>query len=155
MSHYKHTQFGTLTLVIFALVIPGTAALLLLVPETRIFTGPVLAVLVAVAILFCTLTVEVTADFIVAALGPGIIRRSIRITDIRDARIVRNKWYYGWGVRLVPGGWMFNVSGLDAVELEFESGRRFRIGTDDPKGLLAAIHGNTPHQRNESGSASS
>ena len=31
---------------------------------------------------------------------------------------VRNKWYYGWGLRGIPGGWMFNVWGLDDVELD-------------------------------------
>jgi hypothetical protein len=34
---------------------------------------------------------------------------------------------------------MFNVSGLDAVELELISGKRFRIGTDHPEGLETAI----------------
>ncbi len=142
MHAYKHRQLGILTLIIFALVIPGIAALLVLLPETRLITGPVLAVLVAVAILFCSLTVEVTADELILAFGPGIIRRSIRITDIRDARIVRNKWWYGWGIRITPHGWLWNVSGLDAVELEYDDGRRFRIGTPDPVGLLAAIRGN-------------
>jgi len=152
MPHYKHTQFGTLTLIIFALVIPLTTALLFLIPEGRLITGPVLAVLVAVAILFCTLTVEVTADELVLVFGPGIIRRSIRITDIRDARIVRNKWWYGWGIRITPYGWLWNVSGLEAVELEYADGRRFRIGTDDPTGLLAAIRANAPHLDAKSGS---
>ena len=31
--------------------------------------------------------------------------------------LVRNKWWHGWGVRWVPGGSMYNVWGLDAVEL--------------------------------------
>jgi hypothetical protein len=48
-------------------------------------------------------------------------------------------WYYGWGVRMGSGGWMFNVSGLDAVEIEMESGGRFRIGTDEPEELVRAI----------------
>ena len=54
-------------------------------------------------------------------------------------RAVRNKWIYGWGIRRLPGGWMYNVWGLDAIELDLVSGKRFRIGTDDPDGLLAAI----------------
>ena len=51
----------------------------------------------------------------------------------------RNAWYAGWGVRKVSRGWMWNVWGLDAVELELDSGRVFRIGTDDVDGLLAAL----------------
>lgn len=34
---------------------------------------------------------------------------------------------------------MYNVAGYDAVELELRSGRVFRIGTDEPDALLAAI----------------
>jgi hypothetical protein len=61
------------------------------------------------------------------------------VQEIRDARAVRNRWFYGWGIRLTPHGWMFNVSGLDAVELDLPNGRRFRNGTDEPERLLAAI----------------
>ena len=147
MSNYKHTQFGTLMVILFALVIPPTLALLILAPETRLITGPVLAVLVVVALLFCTLTIEVTADTIVAAFSLGVISKTIRVTDIKDARLVRNKWWYGWGVRFVPGGWMFNVSGLDAVELEIDGAWNFRIGTDEPERLLAAIQDARPGLR--------
>jgi hypothetical protein len=34
---------------------------------------------------------------------------------------------------------LYNVSGTDAVEIELRSGRRFRIGTDEPKVLAQAI----------------
>ena len=36
-------------------------------------------------------------------------------------------------------GWMFNVSGLDAVELSLASGARFRIGTDRPGEVMVAL----------------
>jgi len=48
-------------------------------------------------------------------------------------------WLVGWGIRWTGSGWLFNVSGLDAVELSLKSGRRFRIGTDDPRGLHTFI----------------
>ena len=34
---------------------------------------------------------------------------------------------------------MYNIAGRDTVELELQSGNVFRIGTDDPDGLLAAL----------------
>jgi hypothetical protein len=43
------------------------------------------------------------------------------------------------GIRLSPGGVLWNVSGLDAVELSLDGGRRFRVGTDEPRALAAAI----------------
>ena len=48
---------------------------------------------------------------------------------------VTTHWIYGWGIRWIPGGWLWNVSGLDGVELALVSGRRFRIGTDEPEQL--------------------
>ena len=53
--------------------------------------------------------------------------------------MVRNPWYYGWGIHLFPGGWVFNVSGFAALELQMENGRKYRIGTDDPAGLAKAV----------------
>jgi hypothetical protein len=51
---------------------------------------------------------------------------------------VRNPWYVGWGIRMGPSGVVWNVSGLDAVELAL-SEKRFRIGTDEPEALVEAI----------------
>ncbi|HEU4752170.1 MAG TPA: hypothetical protein VFU47_03600, partial [Armatimonadota bacterium] len=51
--------------------------------------------------------------------------------------------WIGWGIRLA---WdhgpisVYNVSGLEAVELRMKGGGRFRIGTDEPRELCAAIH---------------
>jgi hypothetical protein len=53
--------------------------------------------------------------------------------------MVKNPWYYGWGIHLIPGGWLYNVSGWEAVELQMKNGNKYRIGTDDPQGLMDAI----------------
>jgi hypothetical protein len=136
---YKHRQVGLLILVALGVGVALTAALLALVPGRRGVAGLALVILLLCLSLFWALTVEVTADKLAVWFGPGVIRKSFRIEDIRDARIVRNRWYYGWGIRLTPHGWMFNVSGYDAVELELADNRKFRIGTDEPEQLLTAI----------------
>lgn len=41
--------------------------------------------------------------------------------------------------RSISGGWIYNVWGLDAVELDLASGRKFRIGTDETIDLAAAL----------------
>ena len=38
-----------------------------------------------------------------------------------------------------PGFRLYNVSGLDAVELRLKSHEVRRIGTDDPQGLVEAL----------------
>ena len=34
---------------------------------------------------------------------------------------------------------VWNISGLDAVELTYHNGKKFRIGTDEPEALLEAL----------------
>jgi hypothetical protein len=57
---------------------------------------------------------------------------------------VTNPWWYGWGIRLIPGGWMWNITGNQAVELKLKSGRLLRIGTDEPEALETAIRTRIP-----------
>ncbi|MBN2053764.1 hypothetical protein JW905_02500 [bacterium] len=139
MDHYEHTQPGTLILVSLLLVLALIGYLYLVTPAGHIATGLLFLVLAAAAFIFHSLTVRVTDAEVIVSFGPGVIRKTFPLADIVTARAVRNPWYFGWGIRVIPGGWMFNVSGLSAVELERFSGRKFRIGTDDPDGLLRAI----------------
>lgn len=100
----------------------------------------ILVLLLWIVITFSRLSVSVEGGTITAAFGPGWPKKVIPLSDVVAVETVRNSWWYGWGIRLLPGGsWMYNVSGLDAVEIERRDDTRFRIGTDDPKGLLQAI----------------
>ena len=103
------------------------------------FAVGVTALLVAVAAVFGRLEVTVDEQSVVAAFGWGWPRRSVGLADIESVTPVRNRWYHGWGIRKVAGGWMFNVDGYDSVELRLRSGRVFRIGSDEPDVLAAAI----------------
>jgi len=139
---YSHTQFGwiTMTALVAALVVIGAAATKL-GPESPGKVSVLIAMaLFALAIpLLGWLTVTVDDEMITARFGVGLVRKKIKIKDIQNAAQVRNTWYYGWGIRMGPNGWMFNVSGLDAVEIELKSGGKFRIGTDEPEELVRTI----------------
>ena len=74
-----------------------------------------------------------------ASFGPGIIRKRARLAEIVGCEPIRVRWWYGWGIHLTPFGWLYNVSGLDAVAITLRAGRKFALGTDDPHGLTAAI----------------
>ena len=137
--YYKHVQFGTLTvsLLIAAIVL---LALLGFIVEWHTFTiGFLLTFLVCVA-LFYSLTVEISNDHLGIHFGVGIVKKRFEIKDIEKAYPVRNRWYYGWGIRLIPHGWLYNVSGLDAIEIVMSSGKRYRIGTDQPNELAQAVN---------------
>ncbi len=92
-----------------------------------------------VGALFWGLAVEVNKDIVRLAFGFGIIHRSIPRERIAAVTRVRNRWWYSLGIRLTPHGWMWNISGLDAVELTYHDGKKFRIGTDEPEALLEAL----------------
>ena len=98
-----------------------------------------LVVLLFALLGFHALTVEITRAEIKLSFGVGFIRKRFPIGRIVDAQVVRNRWYYGWGIRWTPHGWLFNVSGLDAVQIGLDDGHSYRIGTDEPLRLQAAI----------------
>ena len=52
---------------------------------------------------------------------------------------IRIRWWHGWGIHLTPYGWLYNVSGFDAVAITLRDGRKVAFGTDDPDGLTTAI----------------
>src|SRR3989344_7146980 len=109
MTTYKHTQIGYLMLVILAS--------------------------------FSTLTVSTQEQFLKIRFGWGIFRKKFSLTDIATIGKVKNHWYYGWDIRLLfwPYMWIFNVSGFDAIEIRMKDGKIYRIGTDEPEKLEAAI----------------
>jgi hypothetical protein len=86
-------------------------------------------------LLFFRLTVTVDEHYLRAVFGIGIVGKRILLTDIAEIRTVTNPWWYGWGIRKIPGGWLWNITGLEAVELKLKNGRMFRIGTDEPETL--------------------
>ena len=85
------------------------------------------------------LTVTVDDRCVEATFGGGWPTRAIALSDVNGGSQVRNSWWYGWGIRWIPHGWMYNVWGCDAVELQLANDRVFRIGTDDPGGLVAVL----------------
>ena len=137
---YRHTQFGVTMLVALG------APIILLLPLALILPPPasiiVIATTVVIALsllLFYSLTTEVSRDAFSFRFGVGIIRRTIPIGEIADCRKVSNPWYFGWGIHLTPRGWLYNVSGLEAVEIDLRNGRRLLVGSDEPEALCNAI----------------
>lgn len=89
--------------------------------------------------LFRCLEVKVNADEILLSYGFGFINKKIQRQQILQVEVVRNAWWYGLGIRLTPHGWMWSISGLDAIELTYQDGNKFRIGTNQPQGLYQAL----------------
>ncbi len=102
--------------------------------------GVMVCITTLASCLFGTLTTTVDDASVVVQFGPlSLVRDSFAIADITSARAVRNSPLHGIGMRYIQHGRLWNVWGLDAVELQLRNGTRFRIGTDEPQALLAAL----------------
>jgi len=99
----------------------------------------VLIILLVCLVLFYRLKITIDDENLCASFGPGIIRKRVRLAEIVRCDPIRIRWWYGWGIHLTPYGWLYNVSGFDAVTVTLRDGRKFALGTDDPHGLVAAI----------------
>ena len=135
-QRYHHTQPGTVLRVIWLIV---AVWLLLFAALSTWVLYIVVAAVSLVFLLFHSLTVTIDDEHIRMSFGLGLFRKRIPLSRVVSCRTVRNRLWYGFGIRYVFGGWMWNVSGMDAVQLTYEDGHHFRIGTDEPEALNEAI----------------
>jgi len=134
---YHHTQRGTLTIVLCGLFAALDAAIMWRSGQWQL--AAVLVLLIAVAAVFSSLTVEVSDNELRWHFGPGFWAYRLPLSEIQTVAAVRNHWWNGFGIRMGSGFRLYNVSGLDAVELHLKSSDIRRIGTDDPQGLAQAL----------------
>lgn len=138
-GRYEHTQRGTL-------IIGAVSAAIILILVCSYLSGIewiaiiVLGIMVFVLAIMSSLTVSITDGFLRIRFGPvGLVRKSWPVAEIVSVATVTNPWYYGYGLRWTPQGRLYNVSGRGAVEVLLFSGKKFRIGTDEPEALKTAI----------------
>jgi hypothetical protein len=135
--HYQHTQKVPDNVMAVAAV-AGLA--IGLTPAGLLARIAAVGVMGAVGYSFRSLTVEVDDDEIRLQFGDGPIRKSIALADVTGVKTTRTSPLSGWGMRFIGGGWLYNIYGLDAVELSLAGGKRVLVGTDEPDILAAAIN---------------
>jgi len=141
---YEHTQTGWPIRIAF-LALAFSLLLLAALPDfdqTR--TPPrVLAAGVGIAALFGwawgSMTVRIQDGALCIRFGPGWPRKTVPLADISGVEITRTSFIDGWGVHRTRRGWLYNVSGYDAVLLKLASGRNLLVGSDEPRRLQAAL----------------
>jgi hypothetical protein len=138
MTTYQHTQFGS------AVLYPIVGGVLLAIGISLVSPIARIALLVAVPLalcawMFCKLTIRIDEQKLRASFGPGLIYKDVPLAQIETVVPVRIKWWEGWGIHLSRFGWLYNVSGWDAVAIRLRNGRQLAIGTDQPAELVDAI----------------
>jgi len=108
------------------------------------WAGVVPLVTAALVANFAVLRVTVTADEVRWSFGNGWVAKRVALADVRGAEVAHSAWYWGWGIRWTPRGWLWRSSGLDAVWLERRSGKPVGIGSPDPESLARAVRERLP-----------
>jgi len=135
MNIYQHTQRGKFILLAMLIATVGVVVGGLAF-RPILFTVPIF---VLCAWLFHSLTIEVTGGELRWRFGPGLLRKRVALDMIVSAEPVRTNVIEGWGIHLSRFGWLYNVSGFDAVAIKMKNGQHFALGTDEPEQLLARL----------------
>jgi hypothetical protein len=144
MESKKYTQFGTFTVIIMSVLLIVFASLLIkhgfsADQETYLYAFLVVIFLICL-LTFYKLTIIVDNTTVSFKLGIGLLGKSYQISEIKSCNSVKNLWIYGVGIRKLPNGWLYNVSGFKAIELRFKDRTKvIRIGTNRPDEIAGVI----------------
>lgn len=136
METKKYTQFGTFSVVIMLPLLLLFSVLLIKswlanTPDFYIHIFLVLTFLICLLI-FYKLTIIVDRTHVSFKLGIGLVRKTYKIEDLKSCKAVTNSIFNGIGIRMLSNGWLYNVSGLEAIELQFVNKKSIvRIGTNN------------------------
>ncbi len=155
---YKHTQKGSRLLYGFAVflflnVIVVEALIYFLagrgpdaLPHNQLLLIMVLVPLIPVVVLgwafvlMSSLTVMIDETAVRLRFGCGMWRKTIQLDKVSRVRPVNNTIGNGWGIHYIGNRcWLYNIAGMDAVELRLTDGKKVRIGTDEPEQLAEAV----------------
>ena len=149
MISYKHTQVGYLMIVVTLAVliffvwlhITASAGPDSIDSGTNFAISAIMVFVLFILATFITLTTSVDEHTLRIKFGYGLFAKKFLLDQIASVQSVKNRWYYGWGIKVWfwPKMWVYAISGFDAVEIIMKNGKRYRIGTDVPSELEAAI----------------
>lgn len=89
---------------------------------------------------FYGMTVIVNDTRIIIRFGIGLFSKKIDLSNVRSVRVITYPVYYGYGIRIIPNGILYNVSGNNALEVRFRNKSSvIQIGTADCDNFINAV----------------
>jgi len=136
MKTYHHTQQARLILAIMTAM-----SVMFIVVGAMLFRPLLFSVpfMILGGWLFHSLTIEVADGELRWRFGSGFVRKRVPLREIASAQVVRTNFIEGWGIHHSRYGWLYNVSGYDAVAIALRDGKRFCLGTDEPEKLAEIL----------------
>jgi hypothetical protein len=142
-EEYRYTQVGILTILIILLAAAFTAFVLDSgIKSTEGQDAAILKVTgIAVACVFVfalasfySFTIQIADGILNFWFGFGVGGKPFPIEGIRSIETVKNPWYYLWGIKSIPGGWLYSIApGGQAIELIFKDNKKIHLGTNRPE----------------------
>lgn len=139
MKSYEHRQFAT-TIVVILIIASAVCFITARLPHSGHTSLIVGCILLLSAVLFSSLKITIADGKLKWAFGLGLLSFQIPLTEIQSAEVTRTRFLEGWGIHLTMRGWLYNVSGYQAVLIKKKLGRQILLGTDQPDELCAAIN---------------
>ena len=144
-DEYRYTQVGIATIIM--IILAAAFTVYVIVAGLEINSEPVLLIMgIVVGLLILTLaafysfTIQIVFGKVKIWFGFGVGKRPIDIADIRTIEIVNTPWYYLWGIKLIPGGWLYSIApGGRALKLVFMDNRVIHLGSDCPEEIKARL----------------
>lgn len=145
MGTKVYKQFGTFSVIV---LLPLLLIFLGFFIKSGFSTDPVsiIQLFLVVTFLICFLifyqsTIRISNDSISFSLGIGLVGKTYKFSEIKSCKAVTNSAFNGIGIRMLSNGWLYNVTGLKAIELHFKNRRSIvRIGTDKPEEIANLIN---------------
>lgn len=142
---YEKTQTGWLMIVIFSLIIIQlTLAYLYQLGDKPLPLGVFIALaLLFIVLLLCFYQLKIRVDQygIHVIYGIGLIHIKINPQKIYNVSVIKTPWYYGLGIRFTGKGMLYNIQGLNAIEISYLDGKQKTalVGSNEPELLKAFI----------------
>ena len=139
---YDHDQMGWVILGFSVLPLLAIPMIYMALPRqfgSSIILGSVFAVLMLTNLMFYKGRIQLNEERVRFSFGPGLISKSIRLDEIDSMSSASLSIIDGYGIRVTRKGWLYNVSGSEAVEFRLKNGKYIRFGTDEPDRLIAAV----------------
>lgn len=137
METYRHKQFS-----LWPLLAIGIFALLRRKKPRSSFLALGVALL---TMQLSALTTRVDERGVSWNSGLSLPSGEIPFDEIADVRMTQTEFWEGFGIHWMPQrGWLWKVSGRDAVTIRKKNGGMITLGSDDAAGLYDAINARVP-----------
>ena len=141
MMQYQYTQRAVWMHYIMAVLLPGNLIVGVIFdkPFVWLLIGLGSVALILLTFVFSSMTIDVTPERLRWYFGLGVWCKTLQQTEIVSAKVFRMAWWHAPGIRMTRHGWLYTMSGRDAVLIKDSRGKTRLIGTNKPHELVSAL----------------